>query len=87
MAVAPRLVARLMGEEATIPPIGRDVWADTKLVLPDLALAPRWRNLLTDGTVKVQAADDRRALDLADVFQDVPFALLVEEPESTGDRR
>jgi (1->4)-alpha-D-glucan 1-alpha-D-glucosylmutase len=81
LAVAPRLVARLMGDEGTIPPVGRAVWCDTKLILPDMALPPRWRNLLTDRTFAVQTADDRPTLDLAEVFQDLPIALLVEEPD------
>jgi (1->4)-alpha-D-glucan 1-alpha-D-glucosylmutase len=81
LAVAPRLVARLMGDEGTIPPVGRAVWGDTKLLLPDMALAPRWRNLLTDRTLAAQTADDRPVLDLAEVFQDLPLALLVEQPD------
>ncbi|MBV8610501.1 MAG: malto-oligosyltrehalose synthase, partial [Singulisphaera sp.] len=48
IAVAPRLVAGLMGDDASRPPLGRDAWGETQLVLPDLASAPRWRNLLTD---------------------------------------
>ena len=83
LVAAPRLVARLMGEDAATLPIGRAVWGDAKLVLPDAAPAPSWRNLLTDRTVSVQAAEERRTLDLAEVFEDVPFALLVEEPPPT----
>ena len=32
---SPRLVAGLMGDDANRPPLGRDVWGDTQLVLPD----------------------------------------------------
>ena len=68
-----------MGDDANRPPLGRDAWGETQLVLPDLASAPRWRNLLTDQAVEVKTAADQRVLDLAEVFQDLPVALLVEE--------
>jgi (1->4)-alpha-D-glucan 1-alpha-D-glucosylmutase len=81
LAVAPRLVTPLMGDDATRPPVGPDVWGETELLLPDSAPA-RWRNLLTDQVVSATPPDDRRALRLADVFSDLPLALLVEEPPS-----
>ena len=76
-----------MGDEGTTPPLGQGVWAGTRLVLPDTALAPRWRDLLTDRTVALQTADDRRVLDMAEVFQELPVALLVEEPEGAEESR
>jgi len=79
VAVAPRLVAGMMGEDATIPPVGPDVWGDTELALPDAA-PTLWRDLLTDRVVEPGVLDDRRSLRLADVFVDLPLALLIEEP-------
>ncbi len=80
LAVVPRLVVPLMGDDATNAPIGLDVWGQTELLLPDSA-PTRWRNLLTDRFVEANVRDDRRTLRLADVFADVPLGLLVDEPE------
>ncbi len=79
IAVAPRLVAPLMGEEATTPPIGSEVWKDTRLTLPDTGLPTRWRNLLTDEVTEVQTVEDHPSIPLAEVFRTLPFALLVEQ--------
>ena len=37
IGVAPRLVAGMMGEDGTIPPIGRDIWGDTEISIPEAA--------------------------------------------------
>ena len=78
LTVAPRLVSGLMGEDARTPPVGRAAWGETRLILPDAAGARRLRNLLTDTTVDVREADGHPTLDLADVFDVLPVALLVE---------
>lgn len=58
-------------------PMGRDSWGDGKLMLP--ARAPStWRNLFTGETLEVPKG--ARALQLADVFASLPFAILVYEP-------
>ncbi len=79
LAVVPRLVAPLMGDDATRPPIGPEVWGATDLILPESAPS-RWKNLLTDAVLEAKQVDDRRVLSLGDLFADVPLALLVEEP-------
>src|SRR5262249_9386476 len=56
LAVAPRLVAPLMGDDATRPPVGPDVWGDTEVLLPDAA-PTRWRDLLTDRTFEPSSRD------------------------------
>jgi (1->4)-alpha-D-glucan 1-alpha-D-glucosylmutase len=85
LAVAPRLVAGLMGDDATRAPVGRDVWGDTRLILPDHASTSRWRNLLTDQTIEAQPDPEsgRSTLDLASIFSDIPVALLVEDGTAT----
>jgi (1->4)-alpha-D-glucan 1-alpha-D-glucosylmutase len=79
LVVAPRLVARMMGDEGLNPPVGREAWGETEVVLPEFAGAARWRNLVTDETLDVTVTDERRGLLLGDVFRTVPLALLVEE--------
>ena len=77
LAVAPRLVGSLMGEEARTNPIGRAAWGDTRLVLPDNAPVRRLRNLLTDTVSEVKDVDGHPSVDLAEVFDVLPIALLV----------
>ncbi len=80
LAVVPRLVASLMGDDARTQPIGRSVWGDTRLILPDSSPFGRWRNLLTDTTAEVHSVDGHPTLALAEVFDVLPVGLLVEEP-------
>jgi (1->4)-alpha-D-glucan 1-alpha-D-glucosylmutase len=80
VAVAPRLVAGLMGDDAATPPIGRATWGETRLLAPDIAAIPRrWRDLLTDSIVEVEDVDGRPTLAVADVLRVLPVALLVDE--------
>ena len=80
LALAPRLVATLMGDDATKAPLGPEVWGDTECVLPDASSA-RWRDILTDRVIEPGVRDDKRLLRVADVFVDLPLALLIEEPD------
>lgn len=76
LVIVPRLVSQLMGPDAAKLPVGRDVWGDTQLVFPESARVGRWRNLLTDEATAVQ---ERRTMDLGEVFRTVPIAWLVED--------
>jgi len=77
LALAPRLVAGCMGDDALIPPIGPAVWGQTCLLLPDTIVAKSWRNLLTDTTLEVADHEGRASISLAEAFDVVPLALLV----------
>ena len=79
IAVAPRLVARLMGDDGRTLPLGEAAWGDTLLALPDAGLPRRWRNLLTDEVLELRDGPDRPTLPLAEVFRTIPLALMVEE--------
>ena len=79
LAVAPRLLAKLMGEDADITPLGRDVWCDTQLILPGSIKTDRWRDLLTDQTLTSTESPAGPVIDLANLFQVLPVALLVDE--------
>ncbi|HWE36351.1 MAG TPA: malto-oligosyltrehalose synthase [Isosphaeraceae bacterium] len=74
LAVAPRLVGRLMGDDAANPPLSA-VWADTRLTLPPNAPAG-WRDALTDRRHDA----DRGHLSLPEILDALPVALLVAEP-------
>jgi (1->4)-alpha-D-glucan 1-alpha-D-glucosylmutase len=73
----PRLVAGLLGDRPA-PPIGPDVWGDTRVMLargPDRA--PAFRNAMTGAVVEARVDHDAMWLDAAAVFADFPVALLV----------
>ncbi|HEU5115663.1 MAG TPA: hypothetical protein VFT74_03225, partial [Isosphaeraceae bacterium] len=80
VAVAPRLVSGLMGEEAQTLPIGPDVWKDTRLIYPETPNIPRrWRDLFSDRVVELQDGETGPTLPISEVFAIAPFALLVDE--------
>jgi hypothetical protein len=68
-----------MGDEAQKSPIGRDVWGDTRLNVPEGAGAHGFRELLTDRTISTIPSDANPGLWLGDIFARLPVALLVEE--------
>jgi maltooligosyltrehalose synthase len=71
----PRLVASLTPDGA--PPIGRDVWIDTRVQLPAALPAPaRWRDVFTGAIVNVESADSG-VISAAAIFERFPVALLV----------
>jgi (1->4)-alpha-D-glucan 1-alpha-D-glucosylmutase len=73
LAVAPRLVVPLVTEERPLP-IGPDAWAATRIVLPPVTRAARYRHVLTGewcGTTS-----DRSSLPMASALATCPVALL-----------
>jgi (1->4)-alpha-D-glucan 1-alpha-D-glucosylmutase len=77
ITVVPRLVARMMGDEGLRPPLGREVWQDTRLILPEGVTIRTWRNLLTDRVHEVTTTNGRPTLFLGEIFAEVPLGLLV----------
>ena len=75
IVVVPRLVAGLSKNE----PLGLEVWADTRILLPDVSAKAGYRNVLTDGIVTPSDDVDIAALAVADLFSIFPLALLVRE--------
>jgi (1->4)-alpha-D-glucan 1-alpha-D-glucosylmutase len=75
ITVVPRLVVRLVGKELR-DPIGREVWGDTRLLLPDVEPGTRYRDVFSGETIKVSVGDDGASLPLSEVFTALPFALL-----------
>ncbi|MFO0930656.1 MAG: hypothetical protein U0736_27105 [Gemmataceae bacterium] len=73
LAVVPRLVVPLMTETMR-PPVGAEVWGDTRLVLPEPCRGSGWRNLLTG---EVLEGGDHLAV--ARVLDRFPVALLAAE--------
>jgi (1->4)-alpha-D-glucan 1-alpha-D-glucosylmutase len=74
VVVVPRLLAGLLGEEPR-PPLGREVWEDTRVELPWPAGA-RFRNAFTAELLEAGSRDGNAALPLERVLQSFPVALL-----------
>jgi (1->4)-alpha-D-glucan 1-alpha-D-glucosylmutase len=80
IAVAPRLAGRLMGDEALQSPVGRVVWTDARLILPEAPNLPRrWRDILTDTVHEIEDHGNRPTLPVAVVLGAWPMALLADE--------
>ena len=77
VAIAPRFALTLVGGPAA--PVGRDVWADTRLRLP--GRATHWRCALSGRIVEARGG----SVELGDVLDPLPVALLV--PDDSGARR
>ena len=86
LAVVPRLVSRMMGPEASRPPLGPESWGETRLVLPRHAPPGRWRDLMTDRVIEAHAHEGRQVLDVGSIFRDLPVAMLVGGPGEGGRR-
>jgi (1->4)-alpha-D-glucan 1-alpha-D-glucosylmutase len=75
VVVVPRLIAKLIPDAKT-PPIGPEVWGDTKLTVPSWRDGSLYRNLFTGETLATSAAGNDQSLSAAHIFADFPVALL-----------
>jgi maltooligosyltrehalose synthase len=62
----------LLGE-SPLPLIPQDAWGDTRIALPKERAERRWRNALTDETVRAEDA----SISVAETLKQFPVALLV----------
>ena len=77
LTIVPRLIASL-SPDASVPPIGRAVWGDTRVELADASLTtPRFRNALTGAVVEPESIDGVRTLAVAAVLDRFPIAVLL----------
>jgi (1->4)-alpha-D-glucan 1-alpha-D-glucosylmutase len=74
LIMVPRLPVGLVDAESK-PPLGPDVWRDTRVLLPD-SLPDKLRNIFTHETPQVKAHDAARVLYVGDVLTLYPLALL-----------
>jgi len=71
----PRLVVGLT-EGMEKPPLGENVWKDTRLPLPAEERGEKYRSLFTGETLAVEKRGDKRGLPLAKIFNHFPMAFL-----------
>ena len=78
LIAVPRLLVGLTPDPGR-PPLGPDVWAETRLMLTDIDSGSRWRNVFTGESLVPEDRDGQSILAAADVFANFPVALLVAE--------
>ncbi len=76
VAIAPRLVARMMGGEQSWP-LGR-AWQTSRVLLPDSLAGRRFADVMTGREVPVTRTSAEAWMFAGEVFQDCPAGLLVE---------
>ena len=81
LVAVPRLLVGLAPDRAQ-PPLGPVVWEETRLILTDVGSGLRWRNVFTGEILASENRDDPSSLAAADLFANIPVALLVAEPRS-----
>ena len=69
VVIVPRLTATLLQDPST-PPVGRRVWADTRVMLPESIGGQGWRDAFTHDVIP----DGH--IEVADALQRFPVALL-----------
>jgi len=69
LVIAPRFLSHLIQEGCF--PLGRQVWQDTEVIMPDGAPAA-WRNVITS-----EVLSSGRALSIGDILLSFPVALLI----------
>jgi (1->4)-alpha-D-glucan 1-alpha-D-glucosylmutase len=73
LVIAPRLVVPLITEERPLP-IGTDVWTATRILLPPVTRAARYRHVMTGEWC--ETACDHSSLSIASALATCPVALL-----------
>jgi (1->4)-alpha-D-glucan 1-alpha-D-glucosylmutase len=76
LTCVPRLVASLT-PHAAAPPVGRSVWADTRIELPERLAGQQFRNVFTGDRLAPERSGGKPALAAAALFEQFPVALLV----------
>jgi (1->4)-alpha-D-glucan 1-alpha-D-glucosylmutase len=76
LAIAPRLVARLMGPDA-IPPLG-EAWKTSRILLPASVRNRRFRDVLTGRNVPVTQGSEDAWIFAGQALEACPVALLIE---------
>ena len=79
VVVVPRFMTRLPCDRQQLP-LGKEVWQDTRLMLPEIEPALLWTNVFTGQRLRAGTEDEQSTFSLAELFSDFPLALLIAEP-------
>jgi (1->4)-alpha-D-glucan 1-alpha-D-glucosylmutase len=77
--IVPRFLTRLIKYNEV--PLGRQVWHDTVVILPDEVKIDHFLNIFTGEIVKPVKQNGKRALTLGEMFAHFPVALLEGESD------
>jgi (1->4)-alpha-D-glucan 1-alpha-D-glucosylmutase len=72
----PRLIVGVLGND-TRPPLGPDVWKDTRIELPDSFGVPTLRDVFTGTSIQPRQTGEGTVVDAHAVFAQFPISLMV----------
>jgi (1->4)-alpha-D-glucan 1-alpha-D-glucosylmutase len=75
IVVAPRFFTRLL-PSPDYTPLGREVWGDTRIIIPFDSIGSSYRNVFTGETLTSVADGENSFLYAADALKTFPVALL-----------
>ncbi len=75
IVVVPRLVHAII-PDSTVPALGRHVWGDTGVALLNDNPTTMYRHVLTNKKIAARANESGATLDVADIFQQLPLAIM-----------
>ncbi len=76
LALAPRLVTPLLGDDASLR-IAPERWGDTTVRVPIPGVPQRWRDVLSGAAIEVGSDAAESSIRLSDALTTLPFAVLV----------
>jgi len=74
LTIVPRFLTRLIGAHEM--PFGKEVWKDSKIVIPDELEGDRFYNIFTGETIKKVEQDGQKALALREILAYFPVSML-----------
>lgn len=77
IVVVPRLIHGMI-PESTVPALGRNVWGETGVILPNRTT--QYRHVLTNQTISAQDHEGNALLAVSEIFQHLPIAMMERLP-------
>lgn len=81
LVIVPRFLTRLMKGTDEMP-LGKELWGDSRIVIPEEIAGDRFHNIFTGETLKSVEKEGKRVLPLGEVFVHFPVAMLEEKNDS-----
>jgi (1->4)-alpha-D-glucan 1-alpha-D-glucosylmutase len=78
LIVVPRLIAGLLND-FDLPPIGPQIWDDTRVLLPAGYLSAKYQNAFTGETIEPETADSNTKIAVSEILEKFPVALCLLE--------
>jgi (1->4)-alpha-D-glucan 1-alpha-D-glucosylmutase len=75
LVIVPRFLSRLLKSTDAMP-LGREVWGDSRIVIPDEIAGEKFINIFTGETLPLGEQEGQKGLSLGDAFAHFPMAFL-----------